>query len=237
MVFHVSCHCPQNNPVDAMSKRLLKRTAFVAAALSVAGVIASLSDLTPSTGAGLDPELAHLLLDSRSAVPMNPWEEALYRPRKLTPLPPDQIDTETLWLARAIYSETKRPEEQALVAWVIRNRVETGYRGKRTYADVVLDPYQFSAFLDDAPKRDHYANLVPGDREAGWKTALYIAYVVRQADGSHRPFSPETRHFYSERSLTNGMRPSWAADRRPVRIDVQTIKVDDRRFRFFEGVS
>ena len=59
----------------------------------------------------------------------NPFTEAMRNPRKLTPLPPEMIDNETLWLARAIFSETKRPEEQILVAWVIRNRVETGYRG------------------------------------------------------------------------------------------------------------
>lgn len=220
-----------------MTKRLLKHAAFVAAALSVAGVIASLTDLSSSPDSGLDPELAHLLLDSRSSVPMSPWEEALYRPRKIAPLPPDQIDTETLWLARAIYSETKRPEEQALVAWVIRNRVETAYRGKRTYADVVQDPYQFSAFLADAPKREHYATLTVVDREPGWKTALYIAYMVRNSDGVHRPFSPRTRHFYSERSLSSGLAPSWAADRQPVRIDARSITVDDRRFRFFEDIS
>ncbi len=63
----------------------------------------------------------------------------------LLPAPAD-LEEPTLWLARAIYSETKLPHEQELVAWVVRNRVETAYRGRRTYRAVVLDPYQFSAF-------------------------------------------------------------------------------------------
>lgn len=48
-------------------------------------------------------------------------------------------EDEILWLARTIFSETKRPHEQELVAWVVRNRVETGYRGNATYEAAVLD--------------------------------------------------------------------------------------------------
>ncbi|WP_240332831.1 hypothetical protein [Salinibacter ruber] len=50
--------------------------------------------------------------------------------------PPLNLEGPTLWLARAIYSETKLPHEQELVAWVVRNRVETAYRGRRTYRAV-----------------------------------------------------------------------------------------------------
>jgi hypothetical protein len=63
------------------------------------------------------------------------------------------VSEDVLWLARVIYSETKRPHEQELVAWVVRNRVETAYRGKDTYRSTVLDPWQFSAFNANAPKR------------------------------------------------------------------------------------
>ncbi|PIQ61025.1 MAG: hypothetical protein COV99_10055 [Bacteroidetes bacterium CG12_big_fil_rev_8_21_14_0_65_60_17] len=194
-------------------------------------------DLRSSTSYALNPELAHLLLDSRAASPLKPWEEALLDPRHRKTFRTEDIDSETLWLARAIYSETKRPEEQALVAWVIRNRVETGYRGKRSYQSVVLDPFQFSAFSPTSPKREHYMSLTPAHRVPGWNTALYIAHMVRHADSRHRPFSPRTRHFYSERSMTNAAVPEWAAGRDPVEPEVETIRVDDRRFRFFEGVS
>ncbi|WP_243663594.1 cell wall hydrolase [Rhodothermus marinus] len=79
-------------------------------------------------------------------------------------MPPEAIDSETLWLARVIYSETKRPEEMELVAWVVRNRVETRFRGKATYRDVVLDPFQFSAFIPYNPRRQYYMRLTPHSR-------------------------------------------------------------------------
>ena len=85
---------------------------------------------------------------------------------------------DVLWLARCIYSETKRPDEQELVAWVIRNRVETGYRGRRSYRDAVLDPWQFSAFNRNSPKRAYYTSLDFDSKPQGWKTALFIAYDV-----------------------------------------------------------
>ena len=84
--------------------------------------------------------------------------------RKITPLPVQKlgtIDRETLWLARCVYSETNRPEEMELVAWTIRNRVETRYRGQSTYRGTVLDPFQFSAFNPGSSKRRHYLNLDP----------------------------------------------------------------------------
>lgn len=157
-------------------------------------------------------------------------------PQKLPPLPASTIDSETLWLARAIYSETKRAEEMELVAWVIRNRVETGYRGQDTYREVVLDPFQFSAFNPGNQKRWFYANLEPQTEIGSWQRALTIAYRVRLAEPDYRPFSIKTRHFYSERSMLGSTHPNWAAGKRPV-IPQRRFKVDERRFRFFEGVS
>lgn len=157
-------------------------------------------------------------------------------PQKLRPLPPSTIDTETLWLARAIYSETKRAEEMELVAWVIRNRVETGYRGQETYREVVLDPFQFSAFNPNNGKRWYYANLEPTSDVRSWQRALTIAYRVRLAEPEYRPFSIRTRHFYSERSMIGQAHPNWASGKRPVRPQ-RGFPVDERRFRFFEGIS
>lgn len=157
-------------------------------------------------------------------------------PQKLRPLPPSSIDAETLWLARAIYSETKRPEEMELVAWVIRNRVETGYRGRRTYRDVVLDPFQFSAFNPGNHKRWFYANLDPETDVRSWQRALTIAYRVRSAEPQYRPFSIKTRHFYSERSMIGRSNPYWATGQRPV-VPERGFEIDQRRFRFYEGIS
>jgi hypothetical protein len=141
---------------------------------------------------------------------------------------------EVLWLARCIYSETKQPHEQELVAWVVRNRVETTYRGNDTYREVVLDPWQFSAFNSNSPKRSHYTSLTPASTAAGFKTALSIAERVANAPASTRPFTQETRHFYSERSMVGGRAPNWASNKQPVPLK---SKIDARRFRFYDSVS
>lgn len=160
--------------------------------------------------------------------------EALQNPGDTPLIPPNLVDEETLWLARGIYSETKRPEEQELVAWTIRNRVETEYRGRATYRDVVLDPYQFSAFNPDFERRSHYKNLDADYEDRGWQQALSIAYHVRHADPELRPFPKETRHFFSERSMMDRTFPSWAQDLDPIRPERHEI--DEQRFRFFAGV-
>lgn len=168
---------------------------------------------------------------------LTPIEEALLDPRKFPPLAPEQIDSETLWLARVIFSETKRPDEQALVAWVVRNRVDTRFRGRGTYEGVVLDPWQFSAFRPGSEKAVFYAGLNARSRVPGWQTALRIAHTVRFDDPRHRPFSSETRHFYSQRSMSGMTAPAWAHGAAPVDIGFHSIEVDDYRFRFYEDIS
>ncbi len=148
---------------------------------------------------------------------------------------PTSIDEETLWLARCIFSETKDPTEMELVAWVVRNRVETGYRGRTTYRSVVLDPLQFSAFNPSSSARYFYSNLKPSSPVAGWKTALRIAYSVRTAKHTMRPFSVETRHFFSRRSMVGYRFPTWAGGQTPVVLN--EFEIDADRFRFYEGVS
>jgi hypothetical protein len=146
------------------------------------------------------------------------------------------MDEATLWLARCIYSETKIPHEQELVAWVVRNRVETEYRGRATYEGVVLDPYQFSAFNPGSPKRSFYMNLTPETQLPGWQQALTIAHYVRRADPAYRPFSIKTRHFFSEVSMPNNQFPYWVQQREHVSPG-WNYTVDARRFRFYEKVS
>ncbi len=152
------------------------------------------------------------------------------------PLPVD-VAPSTLWLARAIYSETKLSHEQELVAWVIRNRVETGYRGKSTYREVVLDPYQFSAFNSGSSRRSALMNLRPETSRPGWRQALWVAHYVRHAESVYRPFSIETRHFYSERSMNERRAPYWANESRYVFLDFHQYVVDENRFRFLRQIS
>jgi hypothetical protein len=168
--------------------------------------------------------------------PLSPFEAALLNPRSFRPLSPSLIDSETVWLARAVFSETKRPEEQILVAWVIRNRVETTFRGKNTYRDVVLDPYQFSAFMTNSADREYYLSLDATSKDPGWQRTLYIAYNIRHLNGDYRPFSERTRHFYSERSMKDNDRPTWVEGRIPLDI-APILDIDQTRFRFYEGIS
>lgn len=151
-------------------------------------------------------------------------------------LPNSPLKESTLWLARAIYSETKLPHEQELVAWVVRNRVETAYRGRTTYEDVVLDPYQFSAFNPSSSKRSFYMNLTPGVQLPAWQQALWIAHYVRHANPAYRPFSIETRHFYSERSMEGRRHPYWA-NRHQFVTPGWDYQVNERRFRFYKEIS
>src|SRR5690606_27045232 len=136
---------------------------------------------------------------------------------------PETVSDDVLWLARCIYSETKQPAEQELVAWVIRNRVETRYRGQSTYRGTVLDPFQFSAFNPGSSKRRHYLNLNPTSSARGWMRALEIAHEVYHAPSHERPFPKQTRHFYSERSMVGGATPKWARGKTPIRLTGRTI--------------
>jgi hypothetical protein len=147
----------------------------------------------------------------------------------------DAVTDDVLWLARGIYSETKKAHEQELVAWVIRNRVETEYRGEDTYEGVVLDPYQFSAFNPGSPKRRLHTSLSPLSDSPSFRQALEVAHKVYHARPSERPFSRKTRHFYSERSMVGRRAPNWSEGQRPVRPAGFTV--DPRRFRFYAGVA
>lgn len=139
-----------------------------------------------------------------------------------------------LWLARVIYSETKRPHEQELVAWVVRNRVETGYRGNDSYREAALDPYQFSAFNPGTRSRSFHTSLQWNSTQEGFARAVAIAAKVAAADPDERPFSETTRHFFSRRSMAGGATPNWARNVKPVKLDRE---VEADRFQFFANVS
>ncbi len=160
-------------------------------------------------------------------------------PVDLAPVPPPfspaTISEDVLWLARCIYSETKQADEQELVAWVVRNRVETQYRGQSAYRDVVLDPYQFSAFNPGSAVRRHYLHLEPVSSARGWLRAMEVAHAVYYAPADARPFAAETRHFYSERSMRGGRTPNWAQGKAPVQLT--RARIDPRRFRFYAHIS
>lgn len=214
--------------------------AFSAALLALLSLAFGGTDLLSKTLATAFVPSAPVTTTSEALVPASTTDTALLEELRLHPtrLPlvdASEIDSETLWLARCIYSETKQPVEQELVAWVLRNRVETGYRGERTYKDVVLDPYQFSAFIPGSRTARFYSGLTATSTRPGWQRALAIAHHVRHADESRRPFSTETRHFYSERSMVGVKHPAWSKGKQPVAVN-RRDEIDPLRFRFFERV-
>lgn len=200
-------------------------TSLVGASLS--GFIASPTALL---GSAFVPATSATVLEASAVLPATLDIDRLSAPAS------EVIDSETLWLARCIYSETKRPEEQELVAWVLRNRVETGYRGKTTYETTVLDPYQFSAFNPGSSVRSRYTSLSTASVDnKGFQRALAIAHFVRHAPAVMRPFDNETRHFYSEQSMVGGRTPAWAIGKAPV-APAREFELEARRFRFYTGL-
>src|SRR3990167_3969174 len=79
-------------------------------------------------------------------------------------------EEEILWLARLIYSETKRPEEQILVAWVVRNRVESNYTGE-SYKEVALHDSQFSGLNSFDKQYQENITRSYDDNGGAWQSA------------------------------------------------------------------
>lgn len=126
-------------------------------------------------------------------------------------------ESELLMLARAIYSESKRTSEQYIIAWIIRNRVETGYRGERSYRAVVLDPVQFSAF-NDTRLRDEYLALNFETDNSAWQNTLGVARSVIRVPYERNPLPSTARHFYAPRSMRGKKAPSWAKGKKPIEL-------------------
>ncbi len=142
------------------------------------------------------------------------------------------VDNEILWLARAIYSESKRAEEQILVAWVIRNRVESSFFPD-SYRDVVLQKGQFSGMHATDPQYWVNVSLDYDDESPAWDSALSIARAVYFADPVLRPLPATVMHFYSPISLTHA--PAWAEGLEPAHM-VRDTDSDSVRFAFYADV-
>ena len=141
---------------------------------------------------------------------------------------------EILWLARVMYSETKISDEMRLVGWVVRNRVETGFRGK-TYKQVATSDKQFSGLT---PGERGFDEVITFDyaypRNRSWQAALEIAEEVFDANVAARPFPVTVRHFYSPHVLQAG--PSWT-DAGTLHLEVAAPDGSHSRFAFYDGVK
>lgn len=142
------------------------------------------------------------------------------------------VDSEILWFARTIYSETKISEEQALVAWVIRNRVESDLYPD-TYKEVVLQKGQFSGMHPSDGQYWTNVTLDFDDHSPAWDSAVSIAKAVYFADAILRPLPKTVMHFYSPVSVTRT--PSWAQGLEPAHT-VRDAKTNAVRFAFFADI-
>jgi spore germination cell wall hydrolase CwlJ-like protein len=143
-----------------------------------------------------------------------------------------RTEDEVLWLARTVYSETKISEEQLLVAWVIRNRVESK-QYPDTYKEVVLQRGQFSGLHPSDKQYGINMSLTLGHTGPGWDSSIEIARAVYDARGILRPFPKTVRHFYSPQSVT--VHPSWATDEKPVRV-IRSENKENIRFAFYDSI-
>lgn len=141
-------------------------------------------------------------------------------------------DEEVLWFARAIYSETKTASEQTLVAWVIRNRVESD-KYPDTYKNVVLQSGQFSGFSISDKQYHINTSMTFKDSSPSWDSAVAIAQAVYTAPEALRPLSKTVMHFYSPISVSNT--PSWAAGREADHV-VRDTKTNGIRFAFYADI-
>lgn len=148
-----------------------------------------------------------------------------------TPVMTRRDKREILWLARIVYSETKRPHEQRLIAWVVRNRVDTGYTG-RTYERVANESSQFSGLQKSDPRYEHNMSRWWASSGESWKSALAIAKDVYFAPESERPFAITTRHFYSPVAVN---KPDWARGREAVHV-INGSRSRAPRFAFYASI-
>ncbi len=146
----------------------------------------------------------------------------------------DDIKTneEMLWFARTLYSESKVPEEQLLVAWVIRNRVESE-QYPDTYKETVLQRGQFSGLHPSDKQYRINVSFTFEHTGPGWDSAVEIAHAVYTAPGILRPFPKTVRHFYSPQSVT--VHPSWAVNEKPVHT-IRNTETEQIRFAFYDSI-
>ncbi len=143
------------------------------------------------------------------------------------------VNGEILWFARTIYSETKVPEEQALVAWVIRNRMESDLYPE-TYKEVVLQKGQFSGMHPSDAQYWTNVTLDFEDHSPAWDSAVSIAKAVYFADPILRPLPKTVMHFYSPVSVKQT--PSWAQGLEPAHT-VRDAKTNNVRFAFYADIN
>jgi hypothetical protein len=116
---------------------------------------------------------------------------------------------EVLWATRTIISETKNASEMIFIGNVIRNRVDLNYRGRKTVRQVILDPYQFSAFNPNRNSRRKYINMTEKHvSDSLWAKAWKAARFTMTAPREVLPLSnPCINHFAHQKRVVD--KPDW----------------------------
>lgn len=139
---------------------------------------------------------------------------------------------DVLWLSRVLYSETRKPLEMYYIAHVVKNRVETCYRGECSYKEVALDPYEFSAFNPNRKSRYYLMQLNSNNARdpARWAAAKQIA--LNTYLDNHDPTNGGT-HFFAQVSMRNYGYPDWAYHGDQVTL---ANNIDEQRLRVYRNV-
>lgn len=177
--------------------------------------------------------LGNIITNGTFNVGLFPAQTVTDNAKKEAPASPFE-EQEILWFARGVYSETKNEEEMRLIAWVIRNRVETKYRGT-TYQEVLTREKQFSGLHISSSEYKNNRSLDYSDtKNKDWLMALAVAKEVYAADESLRPFPKTVRHFYSP-SLINTT-PEWAREENPYQ-NIAYLETPKPNFVFYNAIQ
>lgn len=144
-----------------------------------------------------------------------------------------------LWISRVIYSETKVNYEMPYIAWIVRNRLETAYRGN-SYKEVALSSHQFSGLNPGDNQYDHNIEMEFADttNNDAWRNAVRVAKVVYDSPSWMRPLPKTTRHYYSPHAIKA---PDWAIGNKAVQLvrrrDAKTNSNKEIRFAFYDNIN
>jgi len=123
--------------------------------------------------------------------------------------------------AKTVYGEARGEPEggRVAVAWVIRNRAETGYRGDKP-ADVCMKPFQFSCWNANDPNLSKLKYL--NTQSEGFRQCL-LAVAMVFADLVPDPTNG-SRHYH-----VAGLSVNWAEGKEP------EVKIGNHLF--YKGIA
>lgn len=147
------------------------------------------------------------------------------------------------WLGLCLLTESNIEKEWFYIAWVIRNRVESG-RFRHTYEATILQPMQFSAFNKYTNGTPNYGKLTPvqifRDKARGYTHiealfhAVDLAKDILSLPRTEAPFPITVCHYWSPVSMVpRGKKPAWASAAKRL---FTPKEIDPNRFIFADGV-